>query len=118
MIKHGGKPDALKTMDHLLTTIEDVQGTEDAWGEISSASNCTDYQARRLNIRYKPEVAPEEGGTTRFAYTLNGTACAVPRMIIAILEQNQRADGTVEIPDILRPYMMGNMQIPFASRPF
>ena len=52
-------------------------------------------------------------GTTRFVHTLNGTACAVPRMVVAILEQNQRADGTVEIPAPLRPFMLGHSQIPF-----
>mmetsp|Transcript_48995 Transcript_48995/g.140650 ORF Transcript_48995/g.140650 Transcript_48995/m.140650 type:complete len:495 (-) Transcript_48995:72-1556(-) len=74
------------------------------WGEISSCSNCTDYQSRRLNIRYKEEYN-QKGGD--FAHTLNGTACAVPRMIISILETFQNEDGTVTIPEALRPYMMG-----------
>ncbi|KAL7748487.1 Serine--tRNA ligase, mitochondrial [Sorochytrium milnesiophthora] len=73
------------------------------WGEISSASNCTDYQARRLDIRYRPSAssgAPTTAGTsTAFVHTLNGTACAVPRMIIAILEQHQLMDGRVVVPD-------------------
>lgn len=72
------------------------------YGEISSASNCTDYQARRLNIRYK-----EATGDNRFVHTLNATACAVPRMIVAILENNIQADGSVVIPEPLRPFMGG-----------
>jgi len=75
------------------------------WGEISSCSSCTDYQARRLNIRHKEEYTQK--GNLEFAHTLNGTACAVPRMIISILETYQNADGTVTVPEVLRPYMMG-----------
>jgi len=66
------------------------------WGEISSCSNCTDYQARRLNIR-------DTSG--QLCHTVNGTGCAVPRMIIAICEQNQTENGSVLIPESLRPYM-------------
>lgn len=73
-----------------------------AYGEISSASNCTDYQARRLGIRYR-----ESQGDNRFVHTLNATACAVPRMIVSILETFQEADGSVIIPEPLRPYMGG-----------
>ncbi len=69
------------------------------FGEVTSTSNCTDYQARRLNIRYR--VKGEKG--TRFAHTLNGTAVAVSRALIAILENNQQADGSVVIPEVLRP---------------
>uniref|UniRef100_A0A7S3WQ74 serine--tRNA ligase n=1 Tax=Strombidinopsis acuminata TaxID=141414 RepID=A0A7S3WQ74_9SPIT len=75
------------------------------WGEISSCSNCTDFQARRLNLRHK-ETYSQKGGL-EYVHTLNGTACAVPRMIIAILETFQNEDGTVTIPEVLRPYMMG-----------
>lgn len=75
------------------------------YGEISSASNCTDYQARRLNVRYR-----EEKGDNRFVHTLNATACAVPRMIVAILENFQQKDGSVIVPEVLRPYM-GGMEI-------
>jgi seryl-tRNA synthetase len=66
---------------------------------VTSTSNCTDYQARRLNIRYK-----DEGGKNRFVHMLNGTAIAVSRAIIAILENFQEADGTVKIPKALVPY--------------
>lgn len=75
------------------------------WGEISSCSNCTDFQARRLSIRHKETYTQK--GDLKFAHTLNGTACAVPRMIIAILETFQNEDGSVTIPEVLRPYMMG-----------
>lgn len=76
-----------------------------AYGEISSASNCTDYQARRLNIRYKTSLGPNS--ENKFVHTLNATACAVPRMIVAILENNLQADGSVTIPEPLRPFMGG-----------
>jgi seryl-tRNA synthetase len=69
------------------------------WGEVTSTSNCTDYQARRLNIRYK-----DEGGKNRFVHMLNGTAIAVSRGIIAILENFQEADGSVRLPRALIPY--------------
>lgn len=71
------------------------------WGEVTSASNCSDYQARRLNIRYKPG----EGKSARLVHTLNGTAIATSRAIIAILENYQQKDGSVTVPDALRPYM-------------
>jgi seryl-tRNA synthetase len=77
-----------------------------SFGEISSASNCTDYQARRLNIRYR-----EGQGDNRFVHTLNATACAVPRMIVSILENNVQADGSVIIPEPLRPFMGGMTHI-------
>lgn len=83
------------------------------YGEISSASNCTDYQARRLNIRYRPEMKPGEKKKPKnvFVHTLNATACAVPRMIVAILENFQQEDGSVLIPEVLQPYMFGIKQI-------
>lgn len=68
------------------------------WGEITSASNCTDYQARRLNIRVKSE----EGNV--YAHTLNGTAISLARALIAILENHQQEDGSIKIPDALVPY--------------
>ena len=66
---------------------------------MTSTSNCTDYQARRLNIRYN---AKGEKGT-RFVHTLNGTAIAISRALIAILENYQQADGSIVIPEVLRP---------------
>ncbi|WP_020471116.1 serine--tRNA ligase [Zavarzinella formosa] len=71
------------------------------YGEVTSTSNCTDFQARRLNIRYK---GPNHKGT-RVVHTLNGTAVAVTRAMVAILENYQQADGTVKIPEVLRPWV-------------
>jgi seryl-tRNA synthetase len=70
------------------------------WLEVSSCSNCTDFQARRASIRYRPE----EGARPRFVHTLNGSGLALPRVIIAILENFQQADGSVRIPEVLVPY--------------
>ena len=78
----------------------------DEYGEVTSTSNCTDYQARRLNVRYK--IKGEKG--TRFLHTLNGTAVAVSRAIIAILENHQQPDGSVVVPEVLRE-MMGKERI-------
>lgn len=69
------------------------------YGEVTSTSNVTDYQARRLHIKYK------EGGKSQYVHMLNGTVIAVPRVIIAILENFQTAQGTVRIPEVLQPYM-------------
>ena len=77
------------------------------YGEVTSTSNCTDFQARRLNIRYK---SPKQKGT-RFVHTLNGTAVAVSRCLVAILENYQQADGSVVIPEVLRPWMGGRERI-------
>ena len=71
------------------------------FGEISSLSNCTDYQSRRLRIRHYPEGEKK----TQYTNTLNGTAMAIPRIMIAILETHQQPDGSIVIPEILRPYM-------------
>jgi len=73
--------------------------TQNAYREVTSTSNCTEFQARRLNIRMK-----DENGTRPLA-TLNGTLVAVPRMIVAILENNQNADGSVNVPAALQPYI-------------
>jgi len=72
-----------------------------AWLEVSSCSTFADFQARRANIRYRP--GPSE--KPRFVHTLNGSGLAFPRTIIALLEHHQRADGTVAVPDALRPYL-------------
>ena len=70
------------------------------WLEVSSCSNCTDFQARRASIRYRPEA----GARPRLVHTLNGSGLALPRVVIAILESFQQADGSVVIPEVLRPY--------------
>lgn len=77
------------------------RGTGGEWGEVTSTSNCTDYQARRLGIRFKK--AGEKG--TTFAHTLNGTAIAISRGIVALLENHQQADGSIKIPEPLVPWM-------------
>jgi len=74
------------------------RGEGGEWGEVTSTSNCTDYQARRLNARYK--VKGEKG--TQYLHTLNGTAIAISRALIAVLENNQQADGSIVVPDVLR----------------
>ena len=73
------------------------------WLEVSSCSNCTDFQARRTNIRFRR--AP--GGKPEFVHTLNGSGLALPRVLIAVLENYQQDDGSVVVPDVLRPYMGG-----------
>lgn len=105
------------------------------YGEVSSASNCTDYQARRLGIRYRPSLtssssssrkigedgdgdggkrqekkkknASSSSAPTEFVHTLNATAAAVPRLVVAILENFQDENGWVTVPEVLRPYMGG-----------
>ena len=72
-----------------------------AWLEVSSCSVFTDFQSRRANIRYRPA----EGGKPRFVHTLNGSGLAFPRVIAAILEHYQNADGTVDVPEVLKPYL-------------
>jgi seryl-tRNA synthetase len=87
-----------------------LPGQQD-YREISSCSNCTDFQARRLAIRYRPEP----GAKPRFVHTLNGSGLAVGRTLIAILENYQQADGAVLIPEALRPYMGGVERIATAG---
>ncbi len=77
------------------------RGNGGEYGEVTSTSNCTDYQSRRLNIRYRP--AGQKG--TKFVHTLNGTAVACTRALIAILENYQQADGSVVVPEALRPWV-------------
>lgn len=134
----------------------DRHASHPRYGEISSASNCTDYQARRLNIRYRcgfnvlttdsvahgyyrglgmtcadqlpagrlchkdlacpcrPAHASSQGSekvSNKFAHTLNGTACAVPRMIVALMENNQQRDGSILIPGPLQPFLGGMVAI-------
>lgn len=80
----------------------------DRWLEVSSVSWCTDYQARRANIRYRP--AGEKG--TQFVHSLNGSGLAVPRVWAGIVETYRQPDGSVKIPEALRPYMGGVTEIP------
>ncbi len=105
-----------------------------AWGEVTSTSNCTDFQARRLNIRYRPvAVADAPKRNTAFVHTvrppaavaiiryspapssrlpvpcaqLNGTAIAVTRMMVALIETGQQADGSILLPEVLAPFLGG-----------
>jgi len=75
----------------------------DEWLEVSSVSNVTDFQARRANIRYRPE----EGGKVKYPHTLNGSGLGLPRTLIAVMENNQQEDGSIIIPEVLRPWMGG-----------
>lgn len=83
---------------------------QNKYGEACSASNCTDYQSRRLNIKYG-----KRGGETSIAHTLNNTALATSRILVAILENYQNADGTLTVPEVLVPFMMGKKVIGMKS---
>uniref|UniRef100_A0A8P4KTH9 serine--tRNA ligase n=1 Tax=Dicentrarchus labrax TaxID=13489 RepID=A0A8P4KTH9_DICLA len=85
---------------HRKYDIEAWMPGRNSYGEISSGSNCTDYQSRRLNIVYE-----REDGSLQYAHTVNATACAIPRTIIAILETHQTKEGTVRVPKALQPYV-------------
>ena len=80
--------------------------SQETYRETHSSSSCTDFQARRLNTRYK-----KDGEKPEFLHTLNGTAFAIGRTIIAILENYQQADGSVNIPEILIPFMGGKTKL-------
>lgn len=75
-------------------------GSDGDWAEITSTSNCTDYQARGLNIKLK-----RNDGTKEYLHTLNGTAIAITRCLIAIMENYQESDGSIIIPEALRKYL-------------
>ena len=75
----------------------------DEWLEVSSVSNVTDFQARRANIRYRPA----EGGKVQFPHTLNGSGLGLPRTLIAVMENCQQEDGSIVVPEVLRPWMGG-----------
>ena len=79
---------------------------EQQWLEVSSCSCFTDYQARRLNCRFK-----DADGKTKLVHTLNGSGVALPRLVVALLEQHLNADGSVTIPEVLRPYMGGKERL-------
>lgn len=81
-------------------TMKGGEGKQGDFGEVTSTSNCTDYQARRLNIRYR-----KDDGATEFVHTLNGTAVVLSRFPIAIIEQYQNEDGTIRVPQALQKYL-------------
>ncbi|MEL7590836.1 MAG: serine--tRNA ligase [Anaerolineaceae bacterium] len=78
----------------------------DEWLEVSSVSNVGDFQARRANIKYKPA----DGSRNRLVHTLNGSGLGMPRTLIAVLENNQQADGSIRVPEVLRPWM-GDIEV-------
>jgi seryl-tRNA synthetase len=78
-----------------------------AWREISSCSNCRDFQARRMNARYRPAEGPGGKTPTGFVHTLNGSGVAVGRALIAVLETHQQPDGSIRVPEVLQPWMGG-----------
>ncbi|MFT9258690.1 MAG: serine--tRNA ligase [Acetobacter sp.] len=80
---------------------------QDAWREISSCSNTRDFQARRMNARFRPQA----GAAPAFVHTLNGSGLAVGRTLIAVMENYQNEDGSITVPDVLRPYMGGLARI-------
>jgi seryl-tRNA synthetase len=80
---------------------------EKQWLEVSSCSCFTDFQARRLNCRFK-----DEDGKTKLVHTLNGSGVALPRLMVALLEQYQQSDGSVIIPEVLRPYFGSDKLVP------
>jgi seryl-tRNA synthetase len=73
------------------------------WLEVSSVSNCEAFQARRANIRFRREV----GAKPEYVHTLNGSGLALPRTMIAVIENYQQTDGSIVVPAVLRPYMGG-----------
>jgi len=82
--------------------LETWMPSRNAYGETHSASRLYEFQARRLNLRYK-----DKDGKIRFVHTLNNTVVASPRILIPILENYQNADGSVTVPEVLRPYLNG-----------
>jgi seryl-tRNA synthetase len=79
--------------------------TQAKYRELTSTSDCTEFQSRRLSIRMR------DGKNVRPLATLNGTLCAVPRTIVALLENHQQADGSVRVPELLRPYLGGRERL-------
>lgn len=92
---------------HKVYDLEIWAAGEQRWLEVSSCSNFLDFQARRANIRYRPE----DGGALRFVHTLNASGVALPRLLVSLWENNQTDRGTVSIPEVLRPYMGGQEEI-------
>ena len=80
--------------------VEMWSAATEEWLEVSSCSNCTDFQSRRAAIRYKNN----QGSKPKFLHTLNGSGLAIPRVMIAIMENYQEEDGSIVVPEVLRPY--------------
>ncbi len=94
------------TQKYKMFDIEAWMPSRGGYGETGSASNCTDWQARRLNVKYQNEQKEK-----KYVYMLNNTAIASPRILISILENYQKKDGSIEIPEILRKYFPGNQEV-------
>ncbi|MGB8812743.1 MAG: serine--tRNA ligase, partial [Paracoccaceae bacterium] len=88
---------------------------QNTYREISSVSVCGDFQARRMNARYRPANSQSGGGKPEFVHTLNGSGLAVGRCLIAVLENGQQADGSVDLPAVLHPYLGGKTRISAAG---
>jgi seryl-tRNA synthetase len=82
------------------------------YGEVTSTSNCLDYQARRLKIRYRPASEGKAKAKPKYVHMLNGTAVATARALVALLENHQQADGSVNIPEVLRPWVGKDRIVP------
>jgi seryl-tRNA synthetase len=91
----------LSFASHRTYDVEIYSPGVDEWLEVSSCSNCGDFQARRANIRYRP--APDE--KPQFVHTLNGSGLGMPRVLISVLENYQQADGSIRVPQVLQPFM-------------
>jgi seryl-tRNA synthetase len=107
---HFSKPEeSMDSLEAMVTQAEKILQllglpSYDSYKEISSCSNCWDFQARRASIKYR---SPGEFKGSRFVHTLNGSGLAVGRTLVAVLENYQQADGSVVVPEVLRPYMGG-----------
>ncbi|MGH7015849.1 MAG: aminoacyl--tRNA ligase-related protein, partial [Caulobacteraceae bacterium] len=97
---------AAKTYD-----IEVWLPSQGRYREISSCSNCRDFQARRMDARFRGEGGPGGGKGTRFLHTLNGSALAVGRTLVAVMENHQDEAGAIAVPQVLHPYMRGTYRI-------
>ncbi|XP_052768540.1 serine--tRNA ligase, mitochondrial-like [Mya arenaria] len=97
---------------HRKYDIEAWMPASQLWGEISSTSNCTDFQSRRLHVKYRTR-----DGELRHCHTVNGTACAVPRTIIALCETHQTKDGSVRLPNVLWSHMNGQTELRQPDQP-
>jgi seryl-tRNA synthetase len=102
----GVKNAAMFDIETWMPSREEKGKPDSAYGETHSASRLYEFQARRLNLRYK-----DRDGKLKFCHTLNNTVVASPRILIPILENYQNADGSITIPDVLRPYMNGRERI-------
>ena len=93
-------------MEAWMVMKNDPASPAGGYGEVTSTSNCTDFQSRRLHIRYRTD-----DGRNEFVHTLNGTAVTTSRLPIAIMENCQTSEGTIKVPDVLQPYMGGLKEI-------